>query len=1078
MTFSRFFIDRPIFAGVLSVLIFVAGLLALRVMPISEYPDVVPPSIVVRAQYPGASPVVIAATVATPIEEAINGVEDMLYMSSQATTDGTMMLTVTFKLGTDPDKAQQLVQNRVSQAEARLPEEVRSLGITTAKSSPNFIMVVHLISPNDRYDITYLRNYGTLNVKDRLARISGVGQVDIFGAGDYSMRIWLDPQKIAERGLSASDVVNEIRAQNVQAAAGTLGASPAPADINLQLTVNAHGRLETEEEFGDIVIKTGANGEITRLSDVARIELGAAEYSLRSLLNNKQAVGIGVFQAPGSNALEIADNVRATMEEIKKTMPEGVDYSIVYDTTQFVRASIEAVIHTLLEAIALVVVVVILFLQTWRASIIPLLAVPISIIGTFAVMYVFGFSINALTLFGLVLAIGIVVDDAIVVVENVERNIEEGLSPRDASYKAMTEVSGPIIAIALVLIAVFVPLAFITGLSGQFYNQFALTVAMSTVISAINSLTLSPALSAILLKGHHAPPDRLTRVMNFLFGWLFRRFNRVFGRASQGYSGGVGRILTRKSAVMLVYAALIGATYWVFSAVPGGFVPAQDKQYLVGFAQLPDGATLDRTEEVIRRMGDITMKEPGVESAVAFPGLSIAGFSTSSNAGIVFSTLKPFEEREGPELSAGAIAMSLNQKYAAIEDAFIAMFPPPPVQGIGVVGGFKLQIEDRAGRGYQALAEVTNAFMGKAYQSPELTGQFTTFQVNVPQIFADVDRTKARQLGVPITEIFETLQVYLGSLYVNDFNKFGRTYSVRVQADAAYRARPEDIGQLKVRSSSGEMIPLSALLRVEASAGPERATRYNGFLSSDINAAPAPGFSSGQAQDVARRIAAEVLPPGFDYEWTDLTYQEILAGNSAIWVYPLAILLVFLVLAAQYESLILPLSIIMIVPMGILAAMTGVWLTAGDNNVFTQIGLVVLVGLSAKNAILIVEFARDLELAGRTTLQAAVEAARIRLRPILMTSFAFIMGVVPLVTSTGAGAEMRHAMGVAVFAGMIGVTLFGIFLTPVFYVLLRQLSGNRPFKVHGTHAAPLAAELPAPAPRAEATRAVGDDGDR
>jgi multidrug efflux pump len=1049
MNLSRFFIDRPIFAGVLSVLIFVSGLLALRVMPISEYPEVVPPQVLVRAVYPGASPKVIAETVATPMEEAINGVEDMLYMSSQATTDGVLQITVTFKLGTDADKAQQLVQNRISQAEPRLPEEVRALGIITAKSSPNFIMVVHLISPNDRYDITYLRNYGVLNVKDRLARIQGVGQVEIFGAGDYSMRVWLDPQKVAERGLSAGDVVAEIRSQNVQAAAGIVGASPTLSDVNLQLTVNAQGRLETEEQFGDIIIKTGADGQVTRLRDIARIELGAADYALRSLLNNKQAVGMGVFQAPGSNALEIADNVRATMEELKRTMPEGIDYAIVYDTTQFVRASIDAVVETLVEAVILVVLVVILFLQTWRASIIPLLAVPVSIIGTFAVMYMFGFSINALTLFGLVLAIGIVVDDAIVVVENVERNIEEGLSPRAASYKAMTEVSGPIIAIALVLIAVFVPLAFITGLSGQFYKQFALTIAISTVISAINSLTLSPALSALLLRGHDAPPDRLTRILNALFGWIFRGFNWTFSRGAKGYSRGVGGILGRKAAVMLVYLVMLGATFWLFRAVPSGFVPAQDKQYLIGFAQLPDGATLDRTEEVIRRMTEITLQEPGVESAVAFPGLSIAGFSTSSSAGIVFSTLKPFEERKEPHLSAGAIAMSLNQKYGAIQDAFIAMFPPPPVQGLGVVGGFKLQIEDRTGRGYDALAEVTNAFMAKAMEAPELTGQFTTFQTNTPQLFVDVDRTKARQLGVPVTSVFETLQIYLGSLYVNDFNKFGRTYSVRVQADAAYRARAEDIGQLKVRSTSGEMVPLAALVNVKTSGGPERAARYNGFLSSDINAAPSPGFSSGQAQDAAKRIAAEVLPAGFDYEWTDLTYQEILAGNSAVWVFPLAILFVFLVLAAQYESLVLPLSIIMIVPMGLLAAMFGVWWGGGDNNVFTQIGLVVLVGLSAKNAILIVEFARELEFAGRTPVQAAIEASRLRLRPILMTSFAFIMGVVPLVISTGAGAEMRHAMGIAVFAGMIGVTMFGIFFTPVFYVLLRQLTGNRPLTQHG-----------------------------
>ncbi|WP_029356698.1 efflux RND transporter permease subunit [Bosea sp. 117] len=1059
MNLSKFFIDRPIFAGVISVLIFVAGLLALRVMPISEYPEVVPPQVIVRAQYPGASPKVIAATVATPIEEQINGVEDMLYMSSQATTDGVMTLTVTFKLGTDPDKATQLVQNRVGQAEPRLPEEVRSLGVTTTKSSPNFIMVVHLVSPNDRYDITYLRNYGVLNVKDRLARIAGVGQVDMFGAGDYSMRVWLDPQKIAEHGLSAGDVVNEIRAQNIQAAAGIVGASPATPGVDLQLSVNAQGRLETEEEFGDIVVKTGSDGQVVRLRDLGRIELGAADYALRSLLDNKQAVGIGVFQAPGSNALEIADNVRATMEEIKKTMPEGVDYAIVYDTTRFVDASIEAVVHTLFEAVLLVVIVVVVFLQTWRASIIPLLAVPVSIVGTFAVMYVFGFSINALSLFGLVLAIGIVVDDAIVVVENVERNIEDGLSPRDAAYRAMSEVSGPIIAIALVLVAVFVPLAFITGLSGQFYRQFALTIAISTVISAINSLTLSPALAAMLLKGHHAEPDALQRVINALFGWFFRGFNWVFSRGSAGYGRGVRRVLTVKSLVMVFYAAMLGATWWLFQAVPGGFVPAQDKQYLVGFAQLPDGATLDRTEDVIRRMTEITLKEPGVESAVAFPGLSIAGFSNSSNAGIVFSVLKPFEERKDPSLSAGAIAMSLNQKYGVIQDAFIAMFPPPPVQGLGVVGGFKLQIEDRAGRGYEELAAVTNAFMAKAMQTPELTGQFTTFQVNVPQLFANVDRTKARQLGVPISSVFETLQVYLGSLYVNDFNKFGRTYSVRVQADAPFRAKPEDIGKLKVRSNSGEMIPLSALLKVETTAGPERAMRYNGFLTADVNASPAPGFSSGQAQDAAARIAAEVLPPGFDYEWTDLTYQEILAGNSAVLVFPLAILLVFLVLAAQYESLTLPIAIILIVPMGLLAALFGVWLGGGDNNIFTQIGLVVLVGLSAKNAILIVEFARELEFTGSNPVDAAIEAARLRLRPILMTSFAFIMGVLPLVLSTGAGAEMRHAMGVAVFAGMIGVTFFGLFLTPVFYVVLRRLTGNRPLRQHGmAMAAPHPAE--------------------
>ncbi|HET7794548.1 MAG TPA: efflux RND transporter permease subunit [Rhizobacter sp.] len=1054
MNFSRFFIDRPIFAGVLSLLIFLGGLVAVRGLPISEYPDVVPPSIVVRAQYPGANPQVIAETVATPLEEAINGVENMLYMSSQATTDGLMTLTVTFKLGTDPDKAQQLVQNRVGRAEARLPEEVKRLGVVTIKSSVDLTMVVHLLSPSGRYDMTYLRNYAVLNVKDRLARVEGVGDVQLFGSGDYSMRVWLDPQKVAQRGLSPSDVVAAIRGQNVQAAAGIVGASPGLAGVDMQLSINAQGRLQNEEEFGDIIVKTNADGAVTRLRDIARLELGAADYSLRSLLDNKDAVAVPIFAAPGSNAIAISDGVRATMADIKKAMPEGVDYEIVYDPTQFVRASIESVVHTLLEAIALVVLVVILFLQTWRASIIPLLAVPVAVVGTFAVMSVFGFSINALSLFGLVLAIGIVVDDAIVVVENVERNIEAGLSPRDATYRAMREVSGPIIAIALVLVAVFVPLAFISGLTGQFYKQFALTIAISTVISALNSLTLSPALAALLLKGHDAPKDALTRGMDRVLGGFFRGFNRLFARGTAAYGGGVTKAISRKGVMIGLYLVLAAATLGLFKAVPSGFVPAQDKQYLIGFAQLPDGATLDRTEEVIRRMNDIALKQPGVEHAVAFPGLSINGFTNSSNSGIVFTTLKPFNERRGADQSAAAIAGQLNQKFGAIQEAFVVMFPPPPVQGLGTTGGFKLQLEDRASLGIKALDEAQKAFMAKAYQAPELAGLFSSFQVNVPQLYADIDRTRARQLGVPVTDIFDTLQIYLGSLYANDFNKFGRTYSVRVQADAAFRARAEDIGLLKVRSTSGEMVALSSLMKVTPTYGPERAMRYNGFLSADINGGPAPGYSTGQAQDAVKRIAAETLPPGIGYEWTDLTYQQIIAGDTALWIFALSILLVLLVLAAQYESLTLPLAILLIVPMGLLAAMTGVWLTRGDNNVFTQIGLMVLVGLSAKNSILIVEFARELELAGRTPIQAAIEGARLRLRPILMTSLAFVMGVLPLVLATGAGAEMRRAMGVAVFTGMIGVTAFGIFLTPVFYVLLRRLAGNRALKHHGeVHAA-------------------------
>jgi len=719
-------------------------------------------------------------------------------------------------------------------------------------------------------------------------------------------------------------------------------------------------------------------------------------------------------------------------------MPEGADYQIVYDPTQFVRASIKAVVRTLLEATALVVLVVILFLQTWRASIIPLVAVPVSIVGTFSLLYLFGFSINALSLFGLVLAIGIVVDDAIVVVENVERNIAEGRSPREATYQAMREVTNPIIAIALVLVAVFVPLAFISGLSGQFYRQFAMTIAISTVISAINSLTLSPALAALLLKPHQGEKNR-----------FFRVFNRYFGAATRGYSKSVSGVLTRKTLMLGIYVALLAVTGVLFKAVPDGFVPQQDKQYLIGFAQLPDGATLDRTEDVMRRMGEIMMKQPGVEHAVGFPGLSINGFTNSSNSGIVFAALKNFDERKTPALSGGAIAGSLNKQFAAIQDAFIVIFPPPPVQGLGTTGGFKLYLEDRGSLGYEALDQATKKFLQKAYQAPELAGLFSTYQVNVPQLYADLDRTRARQLGVAVTDVFDTMQIYLGSLYVNDFNKFGRTYSVRVQADAPYRARAQDVGQLKVRSSTGEMVPLSALMNVRPAAGPERAIRYNGFLASDISGRNAPGFSSGQAQDAIERIAAETLPKGIDYEWTEITYQEILAGNSAIWVYPLAILLVFLVLAALYESLALPIAIILIVPLSLGAALTGVWLTHGDNNIFTQIGFMVLVGLAAKNAILIVEFARELEFAGRSPVQAAIEASRLRLRPIIMTSIAFIMGVLPLAHSVGAGAEMRQAMGIAVFAGMIGVTAFGIFLTPVFYVLLRALSGNRPLKRHG-----------------------------
>jgi multidrug efflux pump len=1054
MNISRFFVDKPIFAAVLSVIVFVAGLISIFQLPISEYPEVVPPSIVVRAQYPGANPKVIAETVATPIEQEIIGVEGMLYMTSQNTSDGALQLTVTFKIGTNVEQAETAVQNRVQRALPRLPEEVRQIGVTTVKSSPNITMVVHLNSPDGRYDDLYLRNYATLNVKDQLARINGMGDVQLFGSGDYAMRVWLDPQKVAGRNLTATDVVNAIREQNVQVAAGVVGQGPSKG-AEFQLTVNTQGRLASVEEFGDIVVKTNPDGATTLLKDVARLEMGSNSYALRSLLDNKSAVAIPLFQSPTANALQLSTDVRAKMEELSKDFPQGMSYSIVYDPTQFVRESINSVLHTLIEAIMLVALVVIVFLQTWRASVIPLLAVPVSIVGTFAVMLGFGFSINTLSLFGLVLAIGIVVDDAIVVVENVERNIENGLNPHDATVQAMKEVSGPIIAIALVLCAVFVPIAFVSGLTGQFYRQFALTIAISTVISAFLSLTLAPALSAVLLQPHGAKKDWLTRGMDAVFGRFFKGFNRFFNRSSHKYEAGVQGVLKRKSASLGVYALLAIAGIFMFKAVPPGFVPAQDKAYLIGFAQLPDAASLDRTDAVIRKMSDVARGIPGVESSIAFPGLSINGFTNAPNAGIAFISLKPFDQRNGKEQSAEAIAGEINKRMgAAIEDAFVMVLPPPPVNGLGTTGGFKMMIEDRGNLGYDELNKAVQAFMAKAATDKRLAGVFSGYQINVPQLFADVDRVKAKQLGVPLLEINQALQINLGSLYVNDFNQFGRTYQVRVQADAPFRSQREQIAQLKVRNDKGEMIPLSSLMQIKDAYGPDRVQRYNNYVAAEMNGGPAPGVSSGQAQAAMEEIAREVLPKGIAYEWTDLTYQDILSGNTMIFVFPLCVLLVFLVLAAQYESWTLPLAVILIVPMSILCALIGVKLTGGDNNVFTQIALFVLVGLASKNAILIVEFAVELEHHGRSIVAAALEACRLRLRPILMTSIAFIMGVVPLVFSHGAGAEMRHAMGVAVFAGMLGVTFFGLFLTPVFYVLLRTLAKRFERPSHKTVALP------------------------
>lgn len=1044
MNFSRFFITRPIFAGVLSILILVIGSISLFQLPVSEYPEVVPPTIIVTANYPGANPKTLSETVASPLEQSINGIENMLYLSSQSTANGVMTLTVTFKLGTDIDLAQVQVQNRVAQALPKLPEEVRQFGVATVKSSPDLTMVVHLLSPDDRYDELYLRNFASLQVKDELARLPGVGQVEIFGAGDYAMRVWIDPDRAAARGLTASDIVNAIREQNVQVAAGTIGTPPIDTEVPFELTINAKGRLVSEEEFENIIVKTGADGQTLRLKDLARVELGSGEYSLRSLLNNKRAVALPIFQLPGANALALSADVRAKMAELKTKFPAGIDYRVVYDPTVFVNKSIDAVVHTLLEAVLLVVLVVVLFLQTWRASLIPLAAVPVSLIGTFAVMHLLGFSINNLSLFGLVLAIGIVVDDAIVVVENVERNIRNGLKPIPATQQAMKEVTGPIIATTLVLCAVFIPTAFISGLSGQFYKQFAVTIAISTIISSFVSLTLSPALSALLLHAHDDKKDLLTRIMDFCFGWIFRPFNRVFEWSSGVYVAFVRKLIRWSFITLVVYLGMVWATKEGFDMVPTGFIPAQDKQFLVGFAQLPDGASLERTEEVIKQMSEIALNTPGVENAVAFPGLSIHGFSTSSNMGIVFFGLTPFEERKTPDLSGLAITGALNMRLAGVQEAFMAVFPPPAVNGLGTVGGFKLMVQDRGNKGYAELYSATQALLGAAYGSGKIAQPFSGYTVNVPQLDTDIDREKAKAQGVPLSNLFETLQINLGSIYVNDFNRFGRTYQVIAQAEPRFRDDINDITRLKTRNAAGEMVSVGSLVQVRETFGPDRVIRYNGYLAADVNGAPMPPMSSGEAEALMAELAKRVLPAGFEVDWTDLVYQKIIAGNTALYIYPLCILLVFLVLAAQYESLRLPLAIILIVPLCLLFALIGVSLAGGDNNIFTQVGFIVLIGLACKNAILIVEFAREKhEFEGYNLVDAALEACRLRLRPILMTSIAFIAGVYPLVVSTGAGSEMRRAMGSTVFAGMIGVTLMGLFLTPVFYVLVMKVGAKK-----------------------------------
>lgn len=1041
MNFARFFVDRPIFAAVLSIIIFVVGLISIPLLPISEYPEVVPPTVQVRASYPGANPREIAQTVAAPLEEAITGVENMLYMKSVAGSNGVLLLTVTFRLGTDPDEAQAKIQNRVAQAEVRLPEAVRRQGVVTTKQSPNITLLVQLSSADGHYDELYLRNYALLHVRDELARLQGVGDVQLWGSGDYSMRLWLNPEKIAALGMTSDEVLAAVREQNVQVSAGQLGAPPNPSGSDFLLSINAQGRLTTEAEFGDIIIKSGKNGQVTRLQDVARIELGASDYSLKSLLNNEPTVGIPVFAAPGANSIDVSNQVRDKMADLARSFPEGLTWSVEYDPTVFVRDSIKSVVSMLFEAVLLVVLVVILFMQTWRASIIPLLAVPVSVVGTFAVLLLLGFSINTLTLFGLALSIGIVVDDAIVVVENVERNIAAGLAPRAATHQAMREVSGPIIAITLVLCSVFVPMAFLSGVTGQFYKQFAVTIAISTVISALNSLTLSPALAALLLRAKGTPPDLPTRVLNRWFGWVFGPFNSLFQRSAQGYGGVVARLLGRRTAVFLAYVVLLAATGFIFKAVPGGFVPTQDKLYLVGAVKLPEGASLARTEALVRRVTDVALQIEGIQTAVALPGLNVLQSTNTSNTGVVFFGLTPASERS---LSATEIVAELNRRFAQEQEGLAFAIMPPPIAGFGTGSGYSLYVQDRSEGGYGALQTAMDALANAVSQQAGFPYPISSYQANVPQLDVLVDRTKVKAQGVAMTDLFETMQIYLGSSYVNDFTRFGRTFQVMAQADAPFRTTIEDIANLRTRNAQGDMVPIGSMVDVRTTYGPDPVIRFNGYPAADLIGEADPRvLSSSQALRVLTETAAHVLPQGMEVAWTDLSYQQLTQGNAALIVFPLAVLLVFLVLAALYESWTLPLAVILIVPMCLLSAMSAVWLTGGDNNIFVQIGLVVLMGLACKNAILIVEFARELELQGHSIIDAALHASRLRLRPIIMTSTAFIAGVLPLLIGMGAGAEVRQVMGVTVFAGMLGVTLFGLFLTPVFYVALRRLATRK-----------------------------------
>jgi hydrophobe/amphiphile efflux-1 (HAE1) family protein len=1037
MKISHFFIERPIFAAVLSTVFIILGGVAFLRLPIAQYPEIAPPVINITGQYPGASAEVVADTVAAPIEQQVNGVEGMLYISSNSTADGRFSIAVTFDLGVNLDIAQVQVQNRVSTAAPRLPQAVQQIGVRVEKSSPDILMVVNLFSPDQTRDPVFLTNYANLYVKDVLTRLDGVGSITVFGARDFAMQIWLDPNRLQSLNLTAQDVTAALQGQNIQVASGVLNQPPVANQLAFQVAVRTLGRLSDPAEFANIVIKQTPTA-VVRIKDVAKVELTGQDYSSSSYLGKSPSVALAVFQRPGSNALATGKLIRETTAELARVFPEGMQYTIIYDPTQFIQESVDAVIHTIFEAVVLVILVILLFLQTWRAAIIPIVAIPISLVGTFFMMSVFGFSINNLTLFGLVLAIGIVVDDAIVVVENVERNIERGLSPREAAIKSMDEVGGALVAISLVLCAVFIPAAFITGISGQFYRQFALTIAGATVISLIVSLTLSPAMCALLLKPHKEHHSE--RWWEKPFRGFFRLFNSGFNWLSSRYGWLAGRTVRVTGLMLVLYAVIIGFGLNEFRKAPQGFIPQQDRGYLIVAAQLPPGASLERTDKVMKQATDLALNTPGVLNAINIVGFSGATFTNAPNAGAIFLILDSFDKRsQDPRQSAAGIQGALFGKYAAIKEALLIVVQPPPVQGIGNAGGFRMMVEDRAGRGPIALQQAVGAMMGRAAGTPGLMQVFSLFEVSTPQLYLDIDRTKAQLLGINLPDVFNALQVNIGSFYVNDFNLFGRTFRVQAQADAAYRLEPKDILNLRVRNSNGDTVPLGSFTTVRDITGPYRVPRYNLYPAAELDGASAPGFSQGQAIQIMERLAQEVLPQGFAYEWTTLAFQQIRAGNTAMFAFILAVVFVFLVLAAQYESLTLPLAVIMIVPMCLIASITGVVLRGQDNNILTQVGFIVLIGLAAKNAILIVEFAKQLEEQGHDRWRAATEAAELRLRPILMTSFAFILGVLPLAIAVGAGAELRQALGTAVVFGMIGVTIFGLLFTPVFYVTVRWI---------------------------------------